>query len=171
MSRQPFAFKQGLMADGSWLTANSCISKKERNMQFNSYLLFNGDCEEAFKTYEKIFGGKIEALLTHEGTPASLQVPAEWQKKILHARITIGNAVLMASDAPPGRYSKPQGFSVNIGLTDIKEAERVFSALSEGAAVTMALGETFWAYRFGMLTDRFGIPWMVNVERAGVQAA
>jgi len=140
-------------------------------MQFNSYLLFNGDCEEAFKTYEKIFGGKIEALLTHEGTPASCEVPPEWQKKILHARITIGNAVLMASDAPPGRYSKPQGFSVNIGLTDIKEAERIFSALSEGAAVTMALGETFWAHRFGMLTDRFGIPWMVNVERAGVQAA
>src|SRR5882757_8118860 len=126
-------------------------------MQFNSYLLFNGDCEEAFKTYEKIFGGKIEAMLTHEGTPASCQVPAEWQKKILHARMTIGNAVLMASDAPPGRYSKPQGFSVNIGLTDIKDAERIFSALSEGAAVTMPLGETFWAYRFGMLTDRFSI--------------
>jgi PhnB protein len=77
----------------------------------------------------------------------------------------------MASDAPPGRYSKPQGFSVNIGLTDIKEAERIFTALSENANITMPLGETFWAYRFGMLTDRFGIPWMVNVERAGVQAA
>ena len=140
-------------------------------MQFNSYLLFNGDCEEALTTYAKIFGGKIEAMLNHEGTPASCQVPPEWQKKILHARINIGNAVLMASDAPPGRYSKPQGFSVNIGLTDIKEAERIFTALSENAAVTMALGETFWAHRFGMLTDRFGIPWMVNVERAGVQAA
>ena len=140
-------------------------------MQFNSYLLFNGDCEEALTVYAKIFGGRIEAMLTHEGTPASCQVPPEWQKKILHARINIGNAVLMASDAPPGRYSKPQGFSVNIGLTDIKEAERIFSALSENAAVTMALGETFWAHRFGMLTDRFGIPWMVNVERAGVQAA
>jgi PhnB protein len=140
-------------------------------MQFNSYLLFNGDCEEALTTYAKIFGGEIEAMLTHEGTPASCQVPPEWQKKILHARITIGNAVLMASDAPPGRYSKPQGFSVNIGLTDIKEAERIFSALSENANVTMPLGETFWAHRFGMLTDRFGIPWMLNVERVGVQAA
>jgi PhnB protein len=140
-------------------------------MQFNSYLLFNGDCEEALTTYAKIFGGKIEAMLTHEGTPASCQVPPEWQKKILHARINIGNAVLMASDAPPGRYLKPQGFSVNIGLTDIKEAERIFTALSESAAITMPLGETFWAHRFGMLTDRFGIPWMVNVERAGVQAA
>src|SRR5260370_4365125 len=140
-------------------------------MQFNSYLLFNGDCEEAFKTYEKIFGGKIEAMLTHEGTPASCQVPAEWQKKILHARMTIGNAVLMASDAPPGRYSKPQGFSVNIGLTDIKDAERIFSALSEGSAVTMAHGETFWANRCCMLSDRFCIPWMVNGEHAAVQVA
>jgi PhnB protein len=140
-------------------------------MQFNSYLLFNGNCEEALKTYEKILGGKIDCMLTHEGTPASCQVPPEWQKKILHARITIGDAILMASDAPPGRFSKPQGFSVNIGLTDVKEAERIFTALSEGAAVTMPLGETFWAHRFGMLTDRFGIPWMVNVERAGVQAA
>ena len=133
-------------------------------MQFNSYLLFDGNCEEAFKTYEKIFGGKIEMMLNHEGTPASVQVPPEWQKKILHARITIGNSVLMASDAPPGRYSKPQGFSVNIGLTDVKEAERIFSALSEGASVTMALGETFWAHRFGMLTDRFGIEWMISVK-------
>ena len=140
-------------------------------MRFNSYLLFDGDCEEAFKTYAKIFGAKIEMMLNHEGTPASCQVPPEWQKKILHARISIGDAVLMASDAPPGRYSKPQGFSVNIGLHDVKEAERIFSALSESATVTMALGETFWAHRFGMLTDRFGIPWMVNVERAGVQAA
>src|SRR5258708_25852875 len=132
-------------------------------MQFNSYLLFNGDCEEAFKTYEKIFGGKIEAMLTHEGTPASCQVPAEWQKKILHARITIGSAVLMASDAPPGRYSKPQGFSVNIVLTDIKDAERIFSALSEGAALTSALGQTFCAYRFGILTHRLRIPLVFHV--------
>ncbi len=117
-------------------------------MQFNSYLLFNGDCEEALTTYAKIFGGKIEAMLTHEGTPASVQVPPEWQKKILHARINIGNAILMASDAPPGRYSKPQGFSVNIGLTDIKEAERIFTALSENANVTMALGESLrYAHR------------------------
>ena len=140
-------------------------------MQFNSYLFFDGNCEEAFTTYAKIFGGKIEAMLTHEATPASAQTPPEWQKKIIHARLSIGNSVLMASDAPPGRFSKPQGFSVNIGLTDIKEAERIFSALSENAAVTMPLAETFWAHRFGMLTDRFGTPWMVNVERAGATAA
>jgi PhnB protein len=140
-------------------------------MQFNSYLLFEGNCEEAFTTYAKIFGGKIEAMLTHEGTPAAAQAPPEWQKKILHARLSIGSAVLMASDAPPGRYSRPQGFSVNIGLTDVNEAERIYAALSENGAVSMPLAETFWAQRFAMFTDRFGTPWMINVERAGVQAA
>ena len=140
-------------------------------MQINSYLLFDGTCEEAFKFYEKLLGGKIEALLTHEGTPAACQVPPEWQKKILHARMTIGNAVLMASDAPPGRYSKPHGFSVNIGVNSVNEAERIFRALAEHGTVHMPLGETFWAERFGMLTDRFGIPWMLNCERAGAQAA
>ena len=84
-------------------------------MNFNCYLYFDGNCEEAFKFYEKLFGGKIESIFLHEGTPAARQVPPEWQKKVLHARMTIGNTVLMASDAPPGRFHKQQGFSINIG--------------------------------------------------------
>src|SRR5215469_5249519 len=140
-------------------------------MQINSYLIFDGNCEEAFKFYEKLLGGKIDAMLTHEGTPAAGQVPPGWAKKILHARMTVGNAVLMASDCPPERYSKPHGFSVNIGVDNVAEAERIFSALAENGTVHMPLGETFWAERFGTLTDRFGIPWMLNCERAGATAA
>lgn len=140
-------------------------------MQINAYLTFNGNCEEAFKFYEKLLGGKIEAMITHEGTPAAAQTPPEWLKKIIHARMTIGNAVLMASDAPPARYSKPHGFSINIGVTSVQEAERIFSTLAENGTVHMPLGETFWAERFGMLTDRFGIPWMLNCERAGAAQA
>ena len=136
-------------------------------MQFNCYLYFNGNCEEAFMFYAKLFGGKIEAMFPHEGSPAASQVPSEWQKKVLHARMTIGNSVLMASDAPPGRFHKQQGFSINIGLNDVARAEQIFAALAENAvAVTMPIAETFWAQRFGMLTDRFGIPWMINVEKA-----
>ncbi|HUL34083.1 MAG TPA: VOC family protein [Candidatus Eisenbacteria bacterium] len=136
-------------------------------MTFNCYLYFNGNCEEAFNFYARLFGGTIEALFTHEGTPAAIQVPPEWQKKILHARMSLGDAVLMGSDAPPGRFHLQQGFSVNIGLHDAEHAERIFNALAENAvSVTMPFGETFWAYRFGMLTDRFGIPWMINVEKA-----
>ena len=135
-------------------------------MQINTYLLFTGQCEEAFKFYEKLLGGKIEMMMTHEGTPAEDGVPAEWKKKILHARLVVGDQVIMASDAPPGRQAKPQGFSVSVSVNEPAEAERIYNGLAEGAlAVTMPIQETFWARRFGMLTDRFGIPWMINSEK------
>jgi len=140
-------------------------------MQINAYLSFNGNCEEAFKFYEKLLGGKIEALFPHEGTPAAAHVPQEWLKKVMHARLTIGNAILMGSDVPPGQYKQPHGYSINIAVNNVAEAERIFNALAESGTVHMPLGETFWAERFGMLTDRFGIPWMLNCERAGATAA
>jgi len=140
-------------------------------MQMNNYLFFNGNCEEAFKFYEKCLGGKLDTMMTHEGTPAAGSVPADWDKKILHARLVVGDAVLMASDAPPEHYSKPQGFSININVTDPAEAERLFQALSDGGSVTMPIAETFWAVRFGMFTDKFGIPWMVNCGKAQQAAA
>jgi len=135
-------------------------------MQLNAYLTFNGQCEAAFKFYEKCLGGKIEAMLTHEGTPAEQQVPPEWRKKVLHARLTVGDQVLMASDAPPDRYEKPQGFSVSLNIDNVGEAERIFRALSENGNVHMTMQQTFWAERFGMCLDRFGIPWMVNCEQS-----
>jgi PhnB protein len=131
-------------------------------MQTTPYLLFNGQCEEAFKFYGRCLGGKIEAMMPHEGTPAEKGVPAEWRKKILHARLTANGQVLMGSDAPPERYQKPQGFSVTIGFTDPKEGERVFNALAEKGQVNMPFQPTFWAAGFGMLVDRFGTPWMIN---------
>jgi len=135
-------------------------------MQLNPYLLFNGQCEAAFKFYEKILGGKIEAMIPHEGTPAAEHVPPEWLKKILHARLVVGDTVLMASDAPPDRYAAMKGFSVSLVIDDPAEAERVFHALAENGTVRMPIQETFWATRFGMLTDQFGTPWMVNCEKA-----
>ena len=133
-------------------------------MQLNPYLFYNGNCEAAFNYYAKVLGGEIEAMLTHEGTPAAEHVPAEWQKKILHAKMNIGREVLMASDAPPGRFNKPQGFSVSLNIEDPAEAERKFQALAEGGVVTMPIAPTFWAKRFGMCVDQFGIPWMVNCQ-------
>jgi PhnB protein len=131
-------------------------------MQLNPYLLFNGQCETAFKFYEKCLGGKIEAMIPHAGTPAESSVPAEWRDKIMHASMTVDGAVLMASDAPPEHYQPPKGFSVSINLKDAAEAERIFNALAENGTVKMPLQQTFWATRFGMLTDRWGIPWMIN---------
>jgi PhnB protein len=133
-------------------------------MQLNPYLVFNGQCEAAFKFYAKCLGGKIEAMMTHAGTPAAEHVPPEWRDKILHARMVVGDAALMASDAPPDRYQKPQGFSVSIQINNRTEAERIFRALSENGTVQMPFEQTFWASGFGMCVDQFGIPWMVNCE-------
>jgi PhnB protein len=136
-------------------------------MQANPYLTFNGDCEAAFKFYEKSLGGKIAAMFTFEGTPAESEVPQDWRKKIMHATLDLGDQSLMGSDAPPGRYEKPQGISVSLNLSDPARAERVFQALADQGSVQMPLQETFWAARFGMVVDRYGIPWMVNCEQQG----
>ena len=128
----------------------------------NPYLLFNGQCEQAFKFYETCLGGKITIMMPHEGTPAATTVPAEWRKKILHATLEVDGDRLQGSDCPPDRYEKPQGFSVTLTIKDAAEAEKTFHALAENGTVTMPIQETFWAVRFGMLVDRFGIPWMIN---------
>jgi PhnB protein len=134
--------------------------------QMNTYLFFNGQCEAAFKFYEKVLGGKILAMMTAEGSPAESQVPPEMRKKIMHARMSIGDKVLMASDAPPDRYNAPKGFFINLGFEKPTEAEGIFKTLAEGGTVQMPMAETFWAHRFGMVVDRFGTPWMINCEKA-----
>jgi PhnB protein len=135
-------------------------------MQLHAYLTFNGHCEAAFKFYERVLGGKIEVMMTHEGSPMAEHVPSDWRKKILHARMHVGDGVLMGSDAPPERYEKTQGFSVSLQIAGTAEAERIFHALAENGTVQMPLQQTFWAARFGMLVDRFGTPWMINCEGA-----
>ena len=136
-------------------------------MKWNPYLTFNGQCATAFKYYERILGGKIVALITHADMPADAraQTPPAWETLIMHARLVVGNNVLMGSDAPPDHFEKPQGMSVSLQIEDPKEAERIFAALSDNGSVRMPLQETFWAVRFGMLVDQFGIPWMINCDR------
>jgi PhnB protein len=134
-------------------------------MQLNSYLTFNGDCETAFRFYEKRLGGKIEMMMKQSESPMAAQAAPEMRDKVMHARMTLGKDTLMGSDAPPNMYERPTGFSVSVSLDSAAEAERVFAALAEKGTVRMPLQETFWALRFGMVTDRFGIPWMVNCER------
>ena len=85
----------------------------------------------------------------------------------MHARITVGQNVLMLSDCPPDCYNVPKGITISINMDKPKEAERIFAALSKKGKVTMPIEETFWAVRFGMLTDQFGIPWMINCEKKG----
>jgi PhnB protein len=136
-------------------------------MHVNPYLVFNGDCEMAIKFYQQTLGGEITMMMTHAGTPMEAHVPKEWQGKILHASLKIGDTVLMGSDAPPERYEKPKGFSVSLVLDDTSEAERIFKTLSEGGSVQMPIQQTFWAARFGMLVDKYAIPWMINCNQPG----
>jgi PhnB protein len=131
-------------------------------MQLHPYLNFDGRCEEAFKFYEQCLGGKIEAMRKHAGTPAEQYVPSEWRDKILHASLVVGDKELLGSDAPPDSYEKPKGFWVTIQINDQADAERIFHALAEKGTVSMPIQQTFWALRFGMLVDQFGIPWMIN---------
>jgi PhnB protein len=131
-------------------------------MQLSPYLNFNGQCEAAFKFYERVLGGKIEAMITYAGTPAEEHAPPELRNKILHARLIVGGDALMGSDAPPDRHETPKGFSVSLQIDDPADAERIFHALAENGIVQLPIQQTFWAERFGMLVDQFGIPWMVN---------
>jgi PhnB protein len=131
----------------------------------NTYLNFAGTCEEAFTHYETILGGKIIAMMKARGTPMEKGVAEEFWDKIMHARMTVGSMVIMGSDAPPGHFKSPQGFSVNIGVETPAEADRIYAALAEGGTQIMPIAETFWAHRFGMCVDRFGTPWMVNCEK------
>jgi PhnB protein len=136
-------------------------------MQLNPHLTFNGQCEEAFKFYQQCLGGNIQTMMTYGDSPMADQVPSEWRDKIIHATLIVGETALMGGDAPRDRYEEPRGFSVTIQINDPAEAERIFRALSENGTVTLQLQQTFWAARFGMVVDRFGIPWMVNCGQAG----
>jgi PhnB protein len=133
-------------------------------MEISPYLNFNGRCAEAFKLYEQTLGGKIVMMQTHGESPMKDNVPPDWRDKILHARLVIGGHALMGSDAPPERYSAPQGTYVSITVGSPADAERIFNALAAGGQVHMPYQKTFWSPGFGMLVDRFSIPWMVNCE-------
>lgn len=135
-------------------------------MQLNTHVNFNGQCEAAFKFYEQALGGRITSMASFESTPAGEEVPAEWRKKIMHAAIKIGDGVLLGADAPAERYQPPQGFALTIQTDQPAEADRVFEALAEKGQVQLPIQQTFWAARFGMLTDQFGIAWMVNCAQA-----
>jgi PhnB protein len=133
-------------------------------MQMTTYVNFRGQCEDAFKFYETTLGAKIGPVFRYAATPLADDVPADWRNKIMHGSLTIGSNVLMADDAVPGRYEQPQGFSLSLQMNDPSDAERVFDALAAEGRVVTPLGKTFWAARFGVVVDRFGIRWLINCD-------
>ena len=135
-------------------------------MKLIPYLNFNGDCEAAFTFYERVLGGKIGDKMTWAECPEENDVLPSRKHKIMHMNMTLGEQEMMGTDAPPEHFEKPSGTSVLLAIKDPDKAEHVFAALAENGTVKMPIQETFWAARFGMLVDQFGIPWMVNCDRA-----
>lgn len=138
-------------------------------MQVNPYLSFNGQCEAAFAFYAQCLGGQRGAIFRYAGSPMADQVPPGWDDKVMHGSVTVGQQVLMGADIAPDHYVAPKGFSLSVQIGTTTEAERVFHELGSGGTVVMPLEKTFWAARFGVLVDRFGIQWQINCE--GTDAA
>jgi len=132
-------------------------------MKIIPYLTFDGRCKEAFELYKDVLGGELFCM-SFADAPEDVGMPKD-KNLIMHACLTVGDFSLMASDCPPGQpFSKPQGVSVSLNVDSAQEAEQLFNGLSAGGNVQMPLAKTFWAERFGMFEDRFGIAWMVNYE-------
>jgi len=133
-------------------------------MRVEPHLTFRGDCEQAFRFYERLFGGKL-VVMSYGSSPAASTVPEGWRSKVVHATLTLpdGNA-LLGADVLPEQFERPQGMYVFLALRDASEAERVFAALADGGSVRMPLQKTFWSPSFGAVVDRFGTPWEITVE-------
>nr|WP_298682497.1 VOC family protein [uncultured Dongia sp.] len=134
-------------------------------MKINPYLTFNGDCKQAMEFYAKCLRTQVAMMMSYADTPMAADTPAGIRGRIAHARIVLGDQVLMASDAYTDEHVETKGMTVSLVVDAPAEADRLFEALSAGGKVTMPIAETFWAQRFGMLQDKFGIPWMVNCEK------
>ena len=134
-------------------------------MQVSVHLTFNGNCQEAMEFYCKLMNGEILSMTTFGETPAGPGVPDDWQGKVVHGTMSLGDIAVATADIPPERYQSPQGINMFIEIENPDEASRVFARLAEGGEVQMPIQETFWAKRFGVVVDRFGIPWEVNCSQ------
>jgi len=134
-------------------------------MQLEPYLFFHGRCEEALNFYAKALGGEIVGLNRYAGSPMEDQVDPHFRDKVMHASFVAGDVKFMASDGRPG--SPPDGeddIALSLATNDAAEGERAFAALAEGGNVEMPLADAFWGGKFGQVTDRFGVQWMVSVH-------
>lgn len=131
------------------------------------YLFFGGRCEEALEFYKDAIGAEVEMVMHYKDSPEAVapdMIPEGYEGKVMHASFRVGGSLVMASDGC-GESLSFGGFSLSLGVETEAEADRAFNALADGGKVIMPLGKTFWSPRFGMLTDRFGLCWMVSVEK------
>jgi PhnB protein len=133
-------------------------------MKISPYLSFNGQCREAFTLYARVLDGTLGEIHTYGNSPMKDQVAPDWHDRVMHVSLDAGGQLLMGADTPSAHFQNAQGTSVSVTGVSADEGTRVFKALAEGGTVIMPFEKTFWASGFGMLVDRFGIPWMVNCD-------
>ncbi len=135
-------------------------------MPFHPYLFFGGNCRDAFTRYQEIFGGELFLMPMKDAPAGDQPVPADKADMIIHAALTFEGHLLMASDDPMNdNFGPVQGMMISFSTPDAGEAKRVFDALAEGGNITQPMIETFFSPAWGMVTDRFGTPWMVGVDQ------
>ena len=134
-------------------------------MQVQSYLFFDGRCEEALEFYKKAIGAQVDMLMRFKESPDKAMIAPGSENKVMHAQFKIGDTRVLASDGRCQGQPKFDGFALTISTTTETDAEKMFAALGDGGSVTMPLTRTFFSPRFGMLADRFGVNWMVMVEQ------
>jgi PhnB protein len=140
-------------------------------MKLHTYLNYGGNCEQAFRFYEQHLGGRISMMMTQGQQPNAKDVPPDQINAILYARMSLGETDLMGSDVPSERFQPMRSVYLSLSVNTIHEAERIFALLSDGGEVFMPMQETFFAFRFAMLRDKFGTSWMVINERTPSQNA
>ncbi|HXR38824.1 MAG TPA: VOC family protein [Terracidiphilus sp.] len=134
-------------------------------MKLNTYLNYGGNCAEAFRFYEEHLGGKITFMMTHGQMPDPSGVDPAWKDKILHARIELGGTALFGADIPTPPFEPMRSAYLSLSVDSVAEAERIYALLTDGGEIFMPMAETFFAFRFAMLRDRFGTSWMLLNER------
>ena len=140
-------------------------------MKLHTYLNYGGNCEQAFRFYEEHLGGKITMMTTWGQMPDPSAVPPDRKSAILHARMTIGGAEIMGADVPPERFQPMRSVYLSLTVGSNEEAERIYALLADGGQIFMPMEETFFAFRFAMLRDKFGTSWMILHERPRPESA
>ena len=140
------------------------LEPDEAAMQVTPYLNFDGRCEAAFTFYAQCLGGRLGPLHRYGGSPMAAQAPAGWDDKVMHGSVVLGDLTLMGADVAPDHYEAPKGFSLSVHPSNTAQAEQIFAELAQQGRVVVPLAATFWAARFGMVVDRFGVSWMINCE-------
>jgi PhnB protein len=136
----------------------------ENSMQLSVHLSFDGHCAAAFRDYQRRLGGKLITLMSYGESPMVDKVPVEWRERIVHARLEFAGMHLTGSDVPPESYVAPQGFFVTLNVPGVERGRELFGTLAEGGVLRLPFQKTFWSPGYGLVVDRYGVPWEINCE-------